>query len=124
MTFPEINDPKGLCKDVTGLGRWGNGDVEVGLNVARRTALRHGPRAPVLRAPDGRRRPAMIADLKPYPEYKESGLPWLGQVPEHWEVLAECGTSCARSRSAIDAGGADAVASRIRYGELFTTPRC
>ena len=27
----------------------------------------------------------MIADLKPYPEYKESGLPWLGQVPGHWE---------------------------------------
>lgn len=22
----------------------------------------------------------MIADLKPYVEYKESGLPWLGQV--------------------------------------------
>jgi predicted transport protein len=32
MRFPEINDPKGLCKDVTGLGRWGNGDVEVGLS--------------------------------------------------------------------------------------------
>ena len=29
MTFPEINDPKGLCRDVTGRGRWGNGDVEV-----------------------------------------------------------------------------------------------
>ncbi|KFB71806.1 MAG: EcoKI restriction-modification system protein HsdS [Candidatus Accumulibacter phosphatis] len=28
----------------------------------------------------------MIADLKPYAEYKESGLPWLGQVPGHWEV--------------------------------------
>jgi len=27
----------------------------------------------------------MIADLKPYPEYKESGLAWLGQVPRHWE---------------------------------------
>ncbi|RJP85196.1 MAG: restriction endonuclease subunit S [Desulfobacteraceae bacterium] len=26
----------------------------------------------------------MIADLKPYPEYKESGLPWLGQMPGHW----------------------------------------
>ena len=26
----------------------------------------------------------MIADLKPYAEYKESGLPWLGQVPRHW----------------------------------------
>jgi predicted transport protein len=30
-TFAEINDPKGLCRDVTGMGRWGNGDVEVGL---------------------------------------------------------------------------------------------
>ncbi len=31
MPFAEINDPKGQCKDVTNLGRWGNGDVEVGL---------------------------------------------------------------------------------------------
>ena len=29
----------------------------------------------------------MIADLKPYVEYKESGLPWLGQVPVHWPVV-------------------------------------
>jgi type I restriction enzyme S subunit len=28
----------------------------------------------------------MIADLKPYAEYKESGLPWLGEVPGHWSV--------------------------------------
>jgi type I restriction enzyme S subunit len=28
----------------------------------------------------------MIADLKPYAEYKESGLPWLGQVPGHWGI--------------------------------------
>ena len=31
MRFADVNDPKGLCKDVTGIGRWGNGDVEVGL---------------------------------------------------------------------------------------------
>jgi uncharacterized protein with ParB-like and HNH nuclease domain/predicted transport protein len=31
MAFPEIADPKGICRDVAGLGRWGNGDVEVGL---------------------------------------------------------------------------------------------
>ena len=31
MPFAEITDPKGLCKDVSGLGRWGNGDVEVSL---------------------------------------------------------------------------------------------
>lgn len=29
--FNSINDPKGICKDVSGLGRWGNGDIEVGL---------------------------------------------------------------------------------------------
>lgn len=28
----------------------------------------------------------MISELKPYTDYKESGLPWLGQVPLHWEV--------------------------------------
>ena len=28
----------------------------------------------------------MITNLKPYPTMKDSGVPWLGQVPEHWEV--------------------------------------
>jgi uncharacterized protein with ParB-like and HNH nuclease domain/predicted transport protein len=31
MPFPEISDPKQLCRNVTGLGRWGNGDVQVTL---------------------------------------------------------------------------------------------
>jgi type I restriction enzyme S subunit len=26
----------------------------------------------------------MNRDLKPYPEYKDSGVPWLGKVPAHW----------------------------------------
>jgi predicted transport protein len=33
MKFPEVYDPRGLCKDVTNLGRWGNGDVEVGVET-------------------------------------------------------------------------------------------
>lgn len=28
----------------------------------------------------------MIADLNPYPEYRESGLPWLGSCPSHWSI--------------------------------------
>jgi len=28
----------------------------------------------------------MIADLKPYPDYKESGLLWLDRVPSHWKL--------------------------------------
>lgn len=30
--FTEIHDPKKLCRDVTNLGRWGNGDVEFKIN--------------------------------------------------------------------------------------------
>ena len=33
----------------------------------------------------------MIADLRPYSDYKESGLPWLGQVPTHWELIPNRG---------------------------------
>ena len=33
MRFPDINDPRGLCKDVSGIGRWGNGDVEVSFTT-------------------------------------------------------------------------------------------
>lgn len=32
MSFNEIHDPKGICKDITNLGRWGNGDVEVPID--------------------------------------------------------------------------------------------
>lgn len=31
MPFAELDDPKGLAKNVTGIGRWGNGDVELGV---------------------------------------------------------------------------------------------
>jgi uncharacterized protein with ParB-like and HNH nuclease domain/predicted transport protein/flavodoxin len=32
MKFGEINDPKGLCRDVTTIGHHGNSDVEVGIS--------------------------------------------------------------------------------------------
>jgi uncharacterized protein with ParB-like and HNH nuclease domain/predicted transport protein len=32
IPFSNLIDPKGLCKDVSDLGRWGNGDVEVGIS--------------------------------------------------------------------------------------------
>lgn len=31
MPFAEINDSRKICRDITNIGRWGNGDVEVGL---------------------------------------------------------------------------------------------
>ncbi|MDO8526832.1 MAG: DUF262 and DUF1524 domain-containing protein [Deltaproteobacteria bacterium] len=32
LRFADVNDPKGLCEDVTGRGRWGSGDVQIGLS--------------------------------------------------------------------------------------------
>lgn len=28
----------------------------------------------------------MLAELKPYPQTRDSGVEWLGEVPAHWEV--------------------------------------
>jgi uncharacterized protein with ParB-like and HNH nuclease domain/predicted transport protein len=32
MAFNELDDPRGVSRDVSGLGRWGNGEVEVSLD--------------------------------------------------------------------------------------------
>ncbi|MCG8316478.1 MAG: DUF262 domain-containing protein [Pseudomonadales bacterium] len=32
LNFPDLDDPRAMAKDVSGVGRWGNGDVEVGLS--------------------------------------------------------------------------------------------
>ena len=31
MKWPELSDPRGICINVSGKGRWGNGDVEIKL---------------------------------------------------------------------------------------------
>lgn len=33
IPYPELDDPKGLARDVTGMGRWGNGDTELGIST-------------------------------------------------------------------------------------------
>jgi type I restriction enzyme S subunit len=66
----------------------------------------------------------MIADLKPYAEYKESGLPWLGRVPGHWEV--RLARQVGRLVKGVGGTKEDAVADGVpcvRYGELYTTYR-
>jgi predicted transport protein len=32
MQFHELHGPRGLARDITNIGRWGNGDAEVGLS--------------------------------------------------------------------------------------------
>lgn len=47
----------------------------------------------------------MITDLKPYPAMKDSGVEWLGKVPEHWEVRR--GKLLFRHRKQINADGGE-----------------
>lgn len=28
----------------------------------------------------------MKTGLKPYPKYKDSGIEWIGDIPEHWDI--------------------------------------
>jgi len=57
----------------------------------------------------------MIANLKPYAEYKESGLPWLGQVPGHWDVRV-LKRLCLRSALyGANIPASDYVASGVRF---------
>lgn len=41
----------------------------------------------------------MIANLKPYGEYKESGTPWLGRFPAHWSIQRLGSILCERGET-------------------------
>jgi len=44
----------------------------------------------------------MIDGLKPYPSYKDSGVPWLGEVPEHWQVTPLCAIARMKSITGVE----------------------
>jgi type I restriction enzyme S subunit len=60
--------------------------------------------------------------FKAYPKYKESGVEWLGRVPEHWEVrrLRQIGPllkgSGGTKEDVVETG-----VPCVRYGDLYTT---
>jgi type I restriction enzyme S subunit len=62
----------------------------------------------------------MIEDLKPYSEYKDSGLPWLGQVPAHWEIRPASGAfSPIRERNT---GMNEKTILSLSYGRIVVKP--
>ena len=62
----------------------------------------------------------MIEDLKPYPQYKDSGLPWLGQVPAHWEIRPASGAfSPIRERNT---GMNEKTILSLSYGRIVVKP--
>ena len=53
----------------------------------------------------------MTPNLHPYPAYKSSGVEWLGEVPEHWEVrrLRDSTIDCVNGVWGSDPNGIDDV---------------
>ena len=62
----------------------------------------------------------MIEGLKPYPEYKESGLPWLGQVPGHWATGP--GFAAFREKQVKNTGMREKTVLSLSYGRIVVKP--
>lgn len=62
----------------------------------------------------------MIADLKPYPAYKDSGLAWLGQVPEHWELRPAFGAFVPNKERNL--GLREKTVLSLSYGRIVIKP--
>ena len=64
----------------------------------------------------------MIAQLKPYPATRDSGVEWLGQLPAHWEVRRLGQIGCfSKGRGGTKEDEAPHGIPCIRYGDLYTT---
>lgn len=62
--------------------------------------------------------------LRPYPAYRDSGLDWLGDVPEHWQVrrLGAFGRFF-KGNGGTKADETEDGVPCIRYGDLYTKHR-
>lgn len=66
----------------------------------------------------------MIDGLKPYPEYKDSGVAWLGEVPQHWDVrqLGRFGLLTKGNGASKEDQVPEGMLC-VRYGDLYTRHR-
>ena len=60
------------------------------------------------------------ASLHPYPAYRLSGVPWLGDVPAHWEVLP--GRACYTSEQILNQGMVEKTVLSLSYGQIKIRP--
>jgi type I restriction enzyme S subunit len=62
----------------------------------------------------------MIHDLEPYPAMKDSGVPWLGEVPEHWRQLP--GRACFTEKKTPNTGLRETTVLSLSYGQIVVKP--
>jgi type I restriction enzyme S subunit len=54
-------------------------------------------------------------NYKPYPKYKDSGVEWLGDVPDHWKIVPLKHLVCERRGSGIQIGPFGGMLTEIIY---------
>jgi len=62
----------------------------------------------------------MIEGLKPYPGYKESGIGWLGKVPDSWGI--EPGFAVFREKQQKNLGMVEKQVLSLSYGRIVVKP--
>ena len=62
----------------------------------------------------------MTNDLKPYPEYKDSGVPWLGEIPARWNIRP--GFSAFREKKVKNTGMVETRVLSLSYGKIVIKP--
>ncbi|MBW7899398.1 EcoKI restriction-modification system protein HsdS [Candidatus Brocadiaceae bacterium B188] len=55
-------------------------------------------------------------NLKPYPEYKDSGVAWLGDVPKHWEIVS--GMAVIFEKQVKNTGMKENTVLSLSYGRI------
>ena len=63
----------------------------------------------------------MIKDLKPYPGMRDSGIQWLGKIPDHWELLP--GRACLYEKQEINTGMIVDTVLSLSYGKIIIKPK-
>ena len=61
-----------------------------------------------------------VCELKPYPGMKDSGIEWLGKVPEHWKVLP--GRACFREKKQPNLALQEKTVLSLSYGQIVVKP--
>lgn len=62
----------------------------------------------------------MTFSLKPYPAYKDSAVSWLGDVPEHWDVVPAFGVY--RPREVKNTGMVEKTVLSLSFGRIIVKP--
>ncbi len=58
--------------------------------------------------------------LSAYPAYKDSGVPWLGQVPTHWQIIP--GLAAYRLNQQKNTGMVETTVLSLSYGRIVVKP--